>query len=164
MEKQPIVIDCGNCEYNDGTGRCDPNNCHKIPGMSTHQFNVILRGICNGAALRNKQPEILTDTKEIVCAPPLDIWAICAISSDAEAFGLKAEFHYDGKSRIVFTPAPQKREIHIVKQYSTGSRGAKYTYIRGYYSTKELAEHRGQAIVTNNTTWDIETIELNKDI
>ena len=59
MEKQPIVIDCGNCEYNDGTGRCDPNNCRKIPGMSTHQFNVILRGICNGAALRNKQPEIL---------------------------------------------------------------------------------------------------------
>lgn len=164
MEKQPTVIDYGNCEYNDGTGRCDPNNCHKIPGMSTHQFNVILRGICNGAALRNKHPEILTDTQEIVCTAPLSIWDICIISSDAEAFGLKAEFHYDGKSRIVFTPAPQKREIHIVKQYSTGSRGAQYTYIRGYYSTKELAEHRGQGIVTDNTTWDIETVELNKDI
>ena len=110
MEKQSIVMDCGNCEYNDGTGHCSPANCHKIPGMSTHRFNVILRGICNGAALRNKQPEILTDTQEIVCTPALDIWDICAISSDAEAFGLKAEFHYDGKSRIVFTPTPQKKK------------------------------------------------------
>ncbi len=109
MEKQPIVIDCGNCECNDGTGHCSPHNCHKIPKMSTHQFNIILRGISNGAALRDKQPEILTDTHEIVCNLPLDIWTICSISSDAEAFGLKAEFHYDGKSRIVFTPASQKR-------------------------------------------------------
>ena len=90
MEKQTTVIDCGNCEQNDGTSHCSTDNCHKMFKMSTHQFNVILRGICNGAALRNKQPEILTDTQEIVCAPPLDIWAICAISSDAEAFGLKA--------------------------------------------------------------------------
>lgn len=164
MEKQSIVIDCGNCEYNDGTSRCSPDNCHKIPRMSPHQFNVILRGISNGAALRNKHPEILTDTQEIVCSPPLDIWAICAISSDAEAFGLKAEFHYDGKSRIVFTPIPQKTEIHIVKQHSLGSRGTKYTYIRGYYSTKELAEHRGGAIVTDNSIWEVETVELNKDI
>lgn len=163
MENQ-IIIDCQDCSFNDGSGQCTPINCQKIKKLSTHQFNVIMRGICNGAALRDKQPEILKDAQGIVCAPPLDIWAICAISSDAEAFGLKAEFHYDGKSRIVFTPTPQKREIHIVKQYFTGSRGTHYTYIRGYYSTKELAEHRGQAIVTDSTTWDIETVELNKDI
>lgn len=164
MENQQLIKDCGSCEYNDGTGHCSLGNCHKMPHLSIHQFNIILRGICNGVALRNKQPEILKDTQEIVCKSPLSIWDICMISSDAKAFGLKTSFHYDGNNRIVFTPIPQKTEIHIVKQHSLGCHGTKYTYIRGYYSTKELAELRGQAIVTDNSIWEVETIELNKDI
>ena len=34
----------------------------------------------------------------------LEIWDICCISSDAEAFGLKPSFGYDGHTRITFTP------------------------------------------------------------
>ncbi|MDC1809090.1 hypothetical protein POZ03_01280 [Bacteroides uniformis] len=102
-----IIIDCQDCPLNDGSGKCSPINCHKLKRLSTHQFNIILRGICNGAALRDKQPEILKDAQGIVCNSSLNIWDICTISSDAEAFGLKAEFHYEGKTRIVFTPVPQ---------------------------------------------------------
>lgn len=163
MENQ-ITIDCQTCPLNDGSGQCNPNNCIRMKKWSTHQLNIILRGICNGVALRDKQPELAKGSAAIVCTGILSLWDICAISSDAEAFGLKAEFHFDANNRIDFFPIPQKIEIHIVKQHSLGSCGTKYTYIRGYYSAKELAERRGKAIVTDNSVWEVETAELNKDI
>lgn len=71
--------------------------------LSTHQRGVILRGICGGAALKDKSPQISEDNTVITCGAALGIWDICAISSDAEAFGLKANFGYDGQTRITFT-------------------------------------------------------------
>jgi len=41
------------------------------------------------------------------CGAELSIWDICAISSDAEAFGLQVKFGYDGHTRITFTPKEQ---------------------------------------------------------
>lgn len=73
--------------------------------LSTHQRGVILRGISNGATLKKKNPEISENNTVITCDGPLNVWDICSISSDAEAFGMKAEFHYEGCSRIVFSSA-----------------------------------------------------------
>lgn len=66
--------------------------------LSTHQRMVIVKGICNGTALSDKQPKISNDENGVITISfigGLDVWAICAISSDAEAFGLKVEFHLD---------------------------------------------------------------------
>ncbi len=75
--------------------------------LTTHQRGVILRGICGGAALKDKSPQISENNTVIVCAGELEIWDICCISSDAEAFGLKPSFSYDGQTRITFTPKEQ---------------------------------------------------------
>lgn len=71
--------------------------------LTTHQRGVILRGICGGAALKDKSPQISESNTVITCAGELAIWDICSISSDAEAFGLQAKFGYDGQTRITFT-------------------------------------------------------------
>lgn len=71
--------------------------------LTTHQRGVVLRGICGGAALKGKSPQISENNTVITCAGELAIWDICCISSDAEAFGLKASFSYDGHTRITFT-------------------------------------------------------------
>ena len=70
--------------------------------LTTHQRGIILRGISGGASLKNKQPKVLERNTVITCSGQLEIWDICCISSDAEAFGLKAEFGYDGQTRITF--------------------------------------------------------------
>ena len=75
--------------------------------LSTHRSGVILRGICGGAALKDKSPQISEDNTVITCGAELSIWDICAISSDAEAFGLQVKFGYDGHTRITFTPKEQ---------------------------------------------------------
>ena len=72
--------------------------------LTTHQRGVILRGICGGVALKGKSPQISENNTVIICAGELEIWDICCISSDAEAFVLKAAFGYDGHTRIIFTP------------------------------------------------------------
>mgnify|MGYP001130479391 FL=1 len=69
--------------------------------LTTHQRGVILRGICGGAALKDKSPQISENNTVITCAGKLNVWDIC---SDAEAFGLKPSFGYDGHTRITFTP------------------------------------------------------------
>lgn len=71
--------------------------------LTTHQRGVILRGICGGAALKDKSPQISDGNTVITCMESLDVWDICAISTDAEAFGLKAKFSYDGKTKIIFS-------------------------------------------------------------
>lgn len=71
--------------------------------LTTHQRGVILRGICNGAALKDKLPLISENNTVITCANALNVWDICCISSDAKAFGLKAKFGYDGQTIITFT-------------------------------------------------------------
>jgi hypothetical protein len=71
--------------------------------LTTHQRGVILRGICGGAALKGKSPLISENNTVITCAHELNVWDICCISSDAEAFGLKAKFGYDGQTIITFT-------------------------------------------------------------
>ncbi len=71
--------------------------------LSTHQRGVILRGICAGAALRDKSPQISENNTVITCTGQMEIWDICSISADAEAFGLKANFGYDGQTKITFT-------------------------------------------------------------
>lgn len=73
--------------------------------LTTHQRGVILRGICNGVALKDKNSEISENNTAITCDGVLNIWDICCVSSDAEAFGMKAKYHYEGRSRIVFSPA-----------------------------------------------------------
>lgn len=75
--------------------------------LSTHRRGVILRGICGGAALKDKSPQISEDNTVITCGTELSIWDICVISSDAEAFGLQVKFGYDGHTRITFTPKEQ---------------------------------------------------------
>lgn len=82
---------------------------HTLPNIrgslsNTYQRGVILRGICGGAALKDKSPQISENNTVITCAGGLEIWDICCISSDAEAFGLKPSFGYDGHTRITFTP------------------------------------------------------------
>lgn len=81
-----------------------PKNMMNGQELSTHQRGVILRGICNGVALKKKNPKISENNTAITFDGTLDTWDICCISSDAEAFGMKAEYHYEGRSRIVFTP------------------------------------------------------------
>ncbi|WP_373168160.1 hypothetical protein [Bacteroides cellulosilyticus] len=71
--------------------------------LTTHQRGVILRGICNAAALRDKNPTISENNTVITCDVSLSIWDICSISCDAEAFGLKAEFHHVSHTKIVFS-------------------------------------------------------------
>lgn len=71
--------------------------------LTTHQRGVILRGICNGAALKHKQTLITEDNTVIVCNEALLPLDICCISCDAEAFGMEAEFNYEGFSKIVFS-------------------------------------------------------------
>lgn len=71
--------------------------------LTTHQRGVILRGICGGAALKGKSPLISENNTVITCANALNVWDTCCISSDAEAFGLKAKFDYDGQTIITFT-------------------------------------------------------------
>lgn len=72
--------------------------------LTTHQRGVILRGICGGAALKDKSPQISENNTVITCAKHLNVWDICTITSDAEAFGLKVHFGYEGVTKIVFTP------------------------------------------------------------
>lgn len=72
--------------------------------LTTHQRGVILRGICGGAALKDKSPQISENNTVITCAGGLEIWDICCISSDAEAFGLKPSSVMTGTPRITFTP------------------------------------------------------------
>ena len=72
--------------------------------LTTHPRGIILRGICGGVALKGTSPQISENNTVITCAGELEIWDICCISSDAEAFGLKAAFGYDGYTRITFTP------------------------------------------------------------
>lgn len=75
--------------------------------LSPHQRGVILRGICAGASLKDKAPQISENNTVITCGERLNVWDICCISSDAEAFGLKTHFGYDGQSRITFTQQEQ---------------------------------------------------------
>ena len=76
--------------------------------LTAHQRGVILRGICNGAALKNKQTLITEDNTVIVCNAPLLLSDICCISSDAEAFGMKVELKNEGFSKIVFSRKEEK--------------------------------------------------------
>lgn len=78
--------------------------------LTTHQRGVILRGICNAAALRDKNPTISENNTIITCNVPLSIWDLCSISCDAEAFGLKAEFHQEGHAKIVFSSLKLPKE------------------------------------------------------
>lgn len=71
--------------------------------LNTHQRGVILRGICGGAALKGKSPLISENNTVITCTHALNVWDICCIRSDAEAFGLKVKFGYDGQTIITFT-------------------------------------------------------------
>lgn len=71
--------------------------------LSIHQRGVILRGICNSAALRNKNPRISENNTVITCDSSLSVWDICSVSCDAEAFGMKVGFHYEGATKIVFS-------------------------------------------------------------
>ncbi len=81
-----------------------PNIFPMDKNLSTHQRGVILRGICAGAALKDKEPEISESNTVITTTKQLDVWDMCYISSDAEAFGMKANFGYDGQTKITFTP------------------------------------------------------------
>ncbi|MCM1302199.1 MAG: hypothetical protein NC250_09055 [Alistipes senegalensis] len=71
--------------------------------LTVHQRGVILRGICSGAALKDKSPQISENNTVISCDGRLDVWDICSIGCDAEAFGLKATFGYDGETKITFS-------------------------------------------------------------
>lgn len=79
------------------------NNMTGKKELTVHQRGVILRGICNGAALRNKNPQIIEENTAITCDSQLNVWDICGISCDAEAFGMKVEFHYEGHTKIIFS-------------------------------------------------------------
>lgn len=66
--------------------------------LSVHQRMVIVKGICGGTALSNKEPKITKEYDDVIVISfngNLDVWAICAISCDAEAFGLTVEFNLD---------------------------------------------------------------------
>lgn len=81
----------------------ETNNMTGKKELTVHQRGVILRGICNGAALRNKNPQIIEENTAITCDSQLNIWDICGISCDAKAFGMKVEFHYEGHTKIIFS-------------------------------------------------------------
>lgn len=76
--------------------------------LTPHRRGVILRGICFGAALREKSPEISEENTVITCQGELSMWDICCISADAEAFGLEAHFGYEGVTKISFMPKKGK--------------------------------------------------------
>lgn len=71
--------------------------------LTIHQRGVILRGICNGAALKDKDPQISERNTVITYRAPLNIVDICCIGSDAKAFGMEVEYKYDPHARIVFS-------------------------------------------------------------
>lgn len=89
----------------------ETNNMTGKKELTVHQRGVILRGICNGAALRNKNPQIIEENTAITCDSQLNIWDICGISCDAEAFGMKVKFHYEGHTKIIFSSS----DIDITK-------------------------------------------------
>ena len=76
--------------------------------LTAHHRGVILRGICFGAALRGKSPEISEENAVIICQGELSMGDICSMSADAEAFGLEAHFGYDGLTKITFKPKKEK--------------------------------------------------------
>ena len=82
--------------------------------LTTHQRGVILRGICGGAALKDKSPQISENNTVITCAGGLEIWDICCISSDAAAFGLNQSFGYDGHASITLPPKNKRNEIILL--------------------------------------------------
>jgi len=86
--------------------------------LTTHQRGVILRGICNGAVLKDKNPQISDNNTVITCDTPLSIWDICSISCDAEAFGMKVNFHHEGHNKIIFSskeePKPQDIKAYYI--------------------------------------------------
>lgn len=84
----------------------------EIQRLSTHQRNVVLRGIMGGTALKGRSPKIVNGHTAIVCEGTLSIWDICCISSDAEAFGLKASFGYDGKSVIRIDDGNENEDLN----------------------------------------------------
>ena len=67
--------------------------------LTIHQRNIVIRGIAHGASLRNKSIEFKDST--IFCKSPLSIWDICSISTDAEAFNMKATFHYQNGTTLI---------------------------------------------------------------
>ena len=67
--------------------------------LTTHQKNIVIRGIAHGASLRNKSPEFNGST--ITCRSQLSIWDICSISTDAQAFNMKATFHYQNGITLI---------------------------------------------------------------
>ena len=71
--------------------------------LTTHQRGVILRGICNGTALKDKNPNISENNTVITCDSPLGFLNIYSNRSDAEVFGLKAKFHFDEIISIEFS-------------------------------------------------------------
>lgn len=57
---------------------------------------VIVKGICGGTALSDKEPKISKQDDDVIVISfkgSLCFCEICAISCDAEAFGLKVEFN-----------------------------------------------------------------------
>ena len=52
--------------------------------------------------MKDKSPRISENNTVISYAGRLDVWDICSISCDAEAFGLEATFGYDGETKITF--------------------------------------------------------------
>ena len=77
--------------------------------LTAHHRGVILRGICFGAALRGKSPEISEENTVIICQGELSIWDICSISADAEAFGLEGISVMRAGPRLLSNP---KRRSH----------------------------------------------------
>lgn len=102
-----IVLEClSKVDVEQDQSEQKMNETNNITGkkeLTVHQRGVILRGICNGAALRNKNPQIIEENTAITCDSQLNIWDICGISCDAEAFGMKVEFHYEGHTKIIFS-------------------------------------------------------------
>lgn len=102
-------IDCSNSSFSEMMSQDNVefiapfNNMTGKKELTIHQRGVILRGICNGAALRNKNPQIIEENTAITCDSQLNVWDICGISCDAEAFGMKVEFHYEGHTKIIFS-------------------------------------------------------------
>ena len=117
--------------------------------LSVHQRGVILRGICYGAALQDKQPQISENNTVITCQFPLSIWDICSISCDAEAFGLKAKFGYDGTTRITFIP-PSPQTYHCDKCGSTDVTPAAWCNYCGTHTT--LTGHSEKTELREKTT------------
>lgn len=110
-----IVLEClSKVDVEQDQSEQKMNETNNITGkkeLTVHQRGVILRGICNGAALRNKNPQIIEENTAITCDSQLNIWDICGISCDAEAFGMKVEFHYEGHTKIIFSSS----DIDITK-------------------------------------------------